>query len=81
MSKNISKYSDIHSLDTFDESAFLGNETVSQDVCNLILTLACIYNDYKDTLLSLSFLDQAKPSGNFQETAEWGEIPADFGRK
>lgn len=74
MNKNTSRYSDIHSLDTFDESAFLGNESVSQDVCNFILALSCIYNDYKDILLSLSFLEQAKPSGDFEETAEWGEF-------
>ena len=74
MSKNISRLSDITTLETFDESAFLANEHISQDVCNFILTLACIYNDYKDTLLSLYYIEKVKPSQPFEETAEWGEF-------
>jgi len=74
MNKGISKFSDISTLETFDESAFLSNEYVSQDVCNFILTLSCIYNDYKDTLLALNYIEKAQPSLPYEETAEWGEF-------
>lgn len=74
MNRAISKFSEITSLEMFDESAFLGDDKVPQDVCNFVLALACIYNDYKDTLLSLSYLEKVKPLGEFEETAEWGEF-------
>ena len=73
MSKYISRLSDITTLETFDESAFLENKEVSQEICSFILTLACIYNDFKDALLSLKSLDKVEPSGAYEETSEWGE--------
>jgi hypothetical protein len=74
MSKNTSKFSGITSLETFDESAFVANEHVSPDICNFVLTLACIYNDFKDTLLAFDYLEKGKPLGDFEENAEWGEF-------
>ncbi len=73
MNKYLSKFSEISSLETFDAQAFLANEQVSQDVCNFVLTLACIYNDYKDTILALDYLSKVQPPFPVEETATWGE--------
>jgi hypothetical protein len=39
----------LESLQTFDPAAFEGDETVPQKLCNLVLALALIYNDCKNT--------------------------------
>ena len=38
-------------LDTFDKSVFIGNDRYPQKLCNLILSLSLIWNDFKDILL------------------------------
>lgn len=73
MDKYKSKLSEVSSLETFDSQAFLADDTVSQDVCNFVLTLACIYNDYKDTILALNYLSNVQPPFPVEETATWGE--------
>ncbi len=70
--KKKSNLSKISALETFDEAAFFGSEDVPQDVCNLVLTLACIYNDYNDRLMALDYLEKAKPPEPPMETSQWG---------
>lgn len=69
----ISKLSEISSLETFDVRSFLCNEQVSQDVCNFVLSLACVYNDFKDTTLALYYLSKVQPASPNEETATCGE--------
>lgn len=74
MKKNNSSLSGITSLETFDVSAFLANDDVTQDVCDFILALSCVYNDYKDTLIALEHMQKVQPPPPDKETAEWGEF-------
>lgn len=48
-------------LETFDPNAFRADEKVPADVCDVVLSLALLYNDYKDIVLAQILLDQAKP--------------------
>jgi len=73
MDKYQSKLSEISSLEFFNAQAFLANDLVSQDVCNFVLALASVYNDYKDTILALDYLSKVQPPFPVEETATWGE--------
>ena len=49
-------------LETFDPEAFIGDDVAPQSLCNLILTLALIYNDCKDIIAAHITLQEARPS-------------------
>ena len=38
-------------IETFDKNVFLENDKCHQNLCNFILSLALIWNDFKDILL------------------------------
>ncbi|MGD0282718.1 MAG: hypothetical protein ABSB95_10180 [Dissulfurispiraceae bacterium] len=71
--KYTSKLSGIYSLETFDAHAFVQDGRASQAVCNFILSLACVYNDFKDTTLALEYLAKVQPPSPNEETATCGE--------
>ncbi len=59
-------------LQTFSQEAFVGDDNVSQDICNFVLALALIYNDCKDGIFSNLILTESKPSGEFKLSPPWG---------
>ena len=59
-------------LETFDPLAFQADETVSQDLCNIILTLALIYNDCKNLIYAYLVTAQFRPEGKFVRNRLWG---------
>jgi len=67
------KIGDLAPLESFDPAAFIGNDTVSQDVCNFVLTLALIFNDLKDLIFAQVTLQSQKPDGPFKISRRWGE--------
>jgi hypothetical protein len=60
-------------LESFDPEAFKGDDEVSQDVCNFVLTLALIFNDLKDLVFAQVTLQTQKPAGSFAVSRHWGE--------
>ncbi len=60
------------SLDTFAPDVFVGDEEVSQDVCNFVLSLALIWNDYKDATYAHALLKTCEPQDPPGPTREWG---------
>ena len=58
--------------ETFDPAAFEGDENVPQRLCNLVLALALIYNDCKNTIYAVHLLKQCKPTGGYELNAVWG---------
>lgn len=74
MTGKIELFSILNELETFDPRIFEGNQQISQDVCNFVLALAFVYNDYKDILMAFHYLDYLQPSFPVKETPEWGEF-------
>jgi hypothetical protein len=62
----------LESLQTFDPAAFAGDENVPQKLCNLVLALALIYNDCKNTTYAAVLLKECKPAGEPETNAVWG---------
>jgi len=62
----------LESLQTFDPAAFEGDENVPQRLCNLVLALALIYNDCKNTTYAALLLKDCKPTGKHEINAVWG---------
>lgn len=67
------KIGDLAPLESFDPAAFKGDAEVSQDVCNFVLTLALIFNDIKDLVVTQVTLQSQKPPGSFKVSRQWGE--------
>jgi hypothetical protein len=67
-------------LETFDKNAFIGDENFPQDLCNLFLSLALIWNDSKNLNLYYEFIETSKPEDVYDKPEEkpktpaWGEI-------
>lgn len=59
-------------LETFDPAAFRSNQEVPQELCNFVLALALIYNDFKDLIYSYTVLVESRPDGQFRRTRQWG---------
>lgn len=74
MTENIKPFSALTELETFDPKIFEGNQQTPQDVCNFVLALACVYNDFKDILMAFHYLDCLQPSFPVKEIPEWGEF-------
>jgi hypothetical protein len=74
MSKNIKPFSALSELEAFDPKIFEGDQRTPQDVCNFILALSCVYNDYKDFLMALHYIDYLEPHLPVKEIPEWGEF-------
>lgn len=72
MNNGVDKIGDLANLESFDSKAFEADGTVSQDVCNFVLTLALIFNDLKDLVYAHVTLQNHKPSGSFKISRPWG---------
>ena len=59
-------------LRTFAPEVFVGDEEVSQDVCNFVLALALIWNDYSDATYAHALLERCEPHDPPGPTREWG---------
>src|SRR5438046_7040055 len=60
-------------LQTFDPRAFVGNESVPQELCSFVLTLALIYNALKGGLFTNIRVTEWKPSYAQQLDRNWGD--------
>jgi len=60
-------------LQTFNASAFIGDATCHQRLCNLILALAATHNDLHDCDLAMAFLKPQAPSGEVRRTIHWAK--------
>lgn len=59
-------------LETFDPEAFVGNELASEEVCDLIVSFALVFNDFKDLLAASSLLNPHAPKDGDAVTRERG---------
>ena len=59
-------------LQTFDPDVFQEDDRVTQDICNFVLSLALIYNDFRDLTYAQVLLEQSKPSSDPSKTRFWG---------
>lgn len=59
-------------LETFAPDVFVGDEDVSQEVCDFVLSLALIWNDYKDATYAHALLRRCEPREAPGPTREWG---------
>jgi len=66
--------SELAQLETFDPLAFQADKIVSQDICNFILTLALIYNDFKNLIYAYWVMEQSRPQGKFAKNRLWGAL-------
>lgn len=60
-------------LETFDSNAFVGDATFPQSVCDFVLAMALVYNDFRDVIVATSLLQTITPEGN-PLTTERGEV-------
>ena len=64
--------SELAPLETFDPAAFQGDADVPQELCNLVLSLALVYNDCKDVIYSHILLGESRPSPPAGRNRPWG---------
>lgn len=57
----------------FDPNAFVSNDEVPQDLCNFVLTLSLVYNDYKFYTISYNMHVDSKPDSGPCRNSYWGE--------
>ena len=63
---------ELANLETFAPDVFVGDEEVSQDICDLVLALALLWNDLKDATYALDLLEKCEPGDPPGPTREWG---------
>ncbi len=63
-------------LEVFDPAAFSGDHQYPQELCDFVLGLALIYNDFKDIYIVQALLDRGEPEESFAETPAWGQYTA-----
>ena len=56
----------------FDAAAFIGDTTWPQELCDLMLALAVVFDDFKDVLTAHVILNSVPPAGVYEKTAPWG---------
>jgi hypothetical protein len=59
-------------LETFAPDVFVGDDDVSQETCNFVLSLALIWNDCKDAVYAHTLLTECHPKSDPGPTREWG---------
>ena len=64
---------DLSSYKEFDPRAFIGDQNISQELCDFILALALAYNDYKFLNIVLNMHFNSSPEGKYQRSSVWGE--------
>jgi hypothetical protein len=63
-------------LESFDPAAFIGDSNVPQEVCDFVLALAEIHNDYKDLVLAYAMLTAAQPAEPEKISGDRGQFAA-----
>lgn len=63
-------------LETFDPAAFVGDEQTTQDLCNFVLSLALIYNDFRGVIIGHHAIDGLEPEDTTKPTPELGMFNA-----
>ncbi len=63
---------DLAKLESFSPEAFRGDDSVPQDLCNFILTLALVFNDLRDLIQLHNVVVSQKPQGDFKINRQWG---------
>lgn len=61
-------------MESVPAEAFAGDVTTSQELCDLIVALALIYNDLRDTYTAHILLNEVEPQQPARETAECGQF-------
>jgi len=61
-------------LQSFEASAFVGDDEWPQGVCDLVLSLAVAYNDLRDVILAHSLMDAVFPADPQTPTPELGHF-------
>lgn len=64
--------SELAPLETFDPAAFQCDARAPQELCNLVLSLALIYNDCKDVIYSHVLLGESRPQNPVRKNRPWG---------
>lgn len=64
--------STLATLETFDPNAFLADEKVPQELCNLVLAFSLVFNDLRDLYFASLLVDDCKPSGAPEYNRKWG---------
>jgi len=59
-------------LETFDPEVFVADDHVPQEVCDLVLSLALAYNDFRDIFSAHHLLDEVAPTPDPTPTIERG---------
>ena len=65
-------FENIAPLETFGPEAFQGGEAVPQELCNLVLALALIFNDLNDLQVAGQILRAAEPDPPKRKSRKWG---------
>lgn len=67
---------DLGPLEAFDPKAFMDDDPQVQKVCDFVLALALIFNDFKDLFWIAYTIKKSSPpfDANFHETPEWGHF-------
>lgn len=63
-------------LATFDPEAFIDDDMQAQHVCNFVLSLALIYNDFKNLMWAFHYLSDGKPENPDKISAYGGQYAA-----
>ncbi len=57
----------------FDPKAFVGDKNIPQALCNFVLALALVYNDFKFYSVNYKDLLDSRPEGKLERNSIWGE--------
>jgi len=73
--------SKLNPLETFNKKSFIGDKEFNQDLCDFVLSLSLIWNDFKNLMLYLLYVRSLEPSNvSFNKPDDmpvspiWGEI-------
>ena len=67
-------YDELAALESVQAEAFMGDVNTSQELCDLIVALALIYNDLRDTHSAHILLNEVEPQQPASETPECGQF-------
>jgi len=71
--KKLPGYENLAKLQYFTPKVFISDNKEEQEVCNFILMLALIYNDFKDLLWAYFYMEKCKPPTISQPTSYIGQ--------
>jgi hypothetical protein len=67
-------HEELADLESIPAAAFIGDSATSQELCDLIIALALIYNDLRDTHTAHMLLSEVEPTQPASKTAECGQF-------